>query len=428
MKRRLIIFAGAALFLAVFVSCSARERVILGDERYELYLPLLEGRRVALLSNQSGIVGDKVENWCLQGGEEVTEATAGIPFGEPSDPAKPVVWGPHILDLLLDKGVTVTAIFSPEHGFRNMADPGESVNSGVDEKTGVPILSLYGKGSYMPGAESMSQFDVLVVDIQDVGLRYYTYYITLQHLLDACASYGKKVVILDRPNPNGFYVDGPILDMRFKSGIGSLPIAMVHGMTLGELALMMNGEGWLKDGLNCDITVIPCLNYTHKTRCTLVMPPSPNLKDMRSVYLYSSTCFFEGTEVTAGRGTAWPFEIYGHPAMEDRGFSFTPRSIPGARKPRYRDRLCYGVDLRGEPLQKIWKEQINLEYLIDACNHMPADSLFFMERNHFELQIGVDWVRDMVLFGASAAQIRSKWTDDVALFKEQRRPYLLYEE
>ncbi|MBQ9463342.1 MAG: DUF1343 domain-containing protein [Bacteroidales bacterium] len=416
------------IFLTILVSCSARERVILGDEQFDRYLPLLEGRRVALLSNQSGIVGDKVENWCLQGGEDVTEATVGIPFGEPSDPAEPVTWGPHILDVLLDNGVNVTAIFSPEHGFRNMADPGESVNSGVDEKTGVPILSLYEKGSYMPSAENMSKFDVLVVDIQDVGLRYYTYYVTLQHLLDACAAYGKKAVILDRPNPNGFYVDGPILDMRFKSGIGSLPIAMVHGMTLGELALMMNGEGWLKDGLKCDITVIPCKNYTHQTRCTLVMPPSPNLKDMRSIYLYSSTCFFEGTEVTAGRGTAWPFEIYGHPAMEDRGFSFTPRSIPGAKKPRYQDRLCYGVDLRSEPLRKIWDGQINMEYLLDACRHMPSDSAFFMKRNHFELQIGVDWAREMVLSGAPAEQIRSRWKNDVTRFMEQRRPYLLYEE
>ena len=423
MKRRLFLLAAV---LIAAISCS--RRVILGDEQFRSYLPLLDGKRVALLSNQSGIVGDKVYNWCLEGGQEVTPESAGIPFGTPSDTAKPVVWGPHILDVLLEKGVNVTAVFSPEHGFRNMADPGESVNSGVDEKTGVPILSLYEKGSYLPSEENMSKFDVLVVDIQDVGLRYYTYYVTMQHLLDACATYGKKVIILDRPNPNGFYVDGPILDMRFKSGIGSLPIAMVHGMTLGELALMMNGEGWLKDGLECDITVIPCRHYTHKTRCTLVMPPSPNLKDMRSIYLYSSTCFFEGTEVTAGRGTAWPFEIYGHPAMANRGFSFIPRSIPGATRPRYRDQVCYGVDLRRLPLEEIWAKQINLEYLIDAYKHMPADSAFFMERKHFELQIGVDWARGMLLGGASAEQIQARWKDDVARFKEQRRPYLLYQE
>ena len=424
MRHRLILL----FLLLTAASCTGENRVILGDERFEEYLPLLQGKRVAILSNQSGIVGDKVDNWCLQGGQEVTPESVGIPFGQPSDTTRPVIWGPHLLDVLLEKGVNVTAIFSPEHGFRGMADPGEHVASGVDEKTGVPILSLYEKGSHMPGEESMAQFDVLVVDIQDVGLRYYTYYITMQHLMDACAVYGKKVVILDRPNPNGFYVDGPILDMQYKSGIGSLPVAMVHGMTLGELGLMMNGEGWLQDGLKCDLTVIPCLNYTHQTRCTLVLPPSPNLKDMRSIYLYSSTCFFEGTNVTAGRGTLYPFEIYGHPLMEDRGFSFTPQSIPGAKHPRYQDELCYGVDLRDKPLQEIWDEQINLDYLLDAYNHYPADSAFFMRRKHFELQIGVSYAREMVLSGASAVEIRARWADDVARFREQRRPYLLYAE
>ena len=414
-------------FLLLAVACG-ETRVILGDERFDAYLPLLQGQRVAILSNQSGIVGDKVENWCLQGGQEVTPESVGIPFGQPADSTRPVTWGPHLLDVLLEKGVDVTAIFSPEHGFRGTADAGEHVASAVDEKTGVPILSLYEKGSTMPSAGDMGTFDVLVVDIQDVGLRYYTYYVTMQHLMDACAVYGKKVIILDRPNPNGFYVDGPILDMQYQSGIGSLPVAMVHGMTLGELARMMNGEGWLKDGLQCDLTVIPCRHYTHRTRCTLVLPPSPNLKDMRSIYLYSSTCFFEGTNVTAGRGTQFPFEVYGHPLMEDRGFSFTPRSIPGAKHPRYQDERCYGVDLRDTPLQEIWDRQINLDYLLDALAHYPADSAFFMRRKHFELQIGVSYAREMILSGASAEEIRARWADDVARFKAQRRPYLLYRE
>ena len=423
MKRILFI-----LLLAAAVSCGRDGRVILGDERFDAYLPLLEGRRVAVLSNQSGIVGDKVYNWCLDGGRQVTEQTVGVPFSQPLDTTLPVTYGPHIVDVLLEKGVDVCAIFSPEHGFRGIADAGEDVASGVDEATGIPILSLYSHGSYMPAAEDMEKFDILVVDIQDVGLRYYTYYITMQHLMDACAVYGKKVVILDRPNPNGFYVDGPVLDMQFASGIGSLPVAMVHGMTLGELALMMNGEGWLKDGLKCDLTVIPCLNYTHGTRCTLILPPSPNLKNMREVYLYSSTCFFEGTEVTTGRGTEFPFEVYGHPQMDDRGFSFTPRSIPGAKTPRYMDRLCYGVDLRGKPLEEIWSEQVNLEYVIDAYNHFPADSTFFFDGNHFELLIGVSYPREMILAGASAQEIEARWEQDVAHFKQQRRPYLLYKE
>ena len=423
--RRLLI----SILLLAAVACGREDaRVVLGDERFGEYLPLLEGRRVAILSNHSGIVGDKVDNWCLQGGQEVTEATAGVPFGQPSDTTRPVTYGPHLVDVLLQKGVNVTAIFSPEHGFRGTADAGEEVASGVDPSTGIPILSLYETGSYMPAAADMDKFDILVVDIQDVGLRYYTYYITMHHLMDACAVFGRKVVVLDRPNPNGFYVDGPILDMKYASGIGSLPVAMAHGMTLGELALMMNGEGWLNDSLQCDLTVIPCLNYTHRTRCTLVVPPSPNLKDMRSIYLYSSTCFFEGTNVTAGRGTQYPFEVYGHPLMEDRGFRFTPRSIPGAKHPRYQDQLCYGVDLRSKPLQEIWDEQVNLEYLLDAYRHFPADSAFFMHSNHFEFQIGVSYAREMVLAGASASEIKARWASDVERFKTQRRPYLLYKE
>ena len=416
------------LLASVWMSAACSSRVVLGDERFDVYLPMLEGKRVAIYSNPSGVVGDKVEGWCLKGGDVVTEASAGVPFGQPSDPSRPVVYGPHLLDVMLEKGVNVSAIFSPEHGFRGTADAGELVSSEVDAKTGVPILSLYSKQSMMPDEADMDKFDLLLVDIQDVGLRYYTYYVTLQHLMDACAVYGKQVVILDRPNPNGFYVDGPILDMKYKSGIGSLPIAMVHGMTIGELALMMNGEGWLRDGLRCDLTVVPCLNYTHGMHCTLILPPSPNLKDMRSVYLYSSTCFFEGTEVTAGRGTQWPFEVYGHPAMEDRGFSFTPRSIPGAKKPRYLDRECFGVDLRGTPLKDIWAAQINLEYLADALDHMPADSAFFMKNNHFELQVGVPYVREMILARRPVEEIRSMWQADVARFRDQRRPYLLYKE
>ena len=415
-----------AASLLVLVSCSSR--VVLGDERFDVYLPLLEGKRVAIYSNPSGIVGDKVEGWCLRGGEEVTEATAGVSFGQPSDPSRPVVYGPHLLDVLLDKGVNVSAIFSPEHGFRGTADAGELVSSEVDPKTGVPILSLFSNHSMMPDTSDMDQFDLLLVDIQDVGLRYYTYYVTLQHLMDACALYGKQVVILDRPNPNGFYVDGPILDMKYKSSVGSLPIAMVHGMTLGELALMMNGEGWLRDGLQCDLTVVPCLHYTHGMHCTLILPPSPNLKDMRSIYLYSSTCFFEGTEVTAGRGTQWPFEIYGHPDMDDRGFSFTPRSIPGAKHPRYMDRECFGVDLRDKPLKEIWAGQIDLEYLADALAHMPADSAFFTKSKHFELLVGVPYVREMILARRPIEEIKGMWKSDVARFREQRRPYLLYPE
>lgn len=412
------------------------KRVVLGDERFEEYQPLLQGKRVAVFSNQTGIVGDKVTGSKLAdalaeyGGcfprKRVDEISL-IPFTEPSVPGGKIEYGQHIVDALIEKGVDVKAIFSPEHGFRGNADAGEHVSSSVDEKTGVEILSLYEKGSRIPSKEKTDKFDVLVIDIQDVGLRYYTYYITMHHLMEACARDGKQVVILDRPNPNGFYVDGPVLDMKFKSGVGWLPITTVHGMTLGELALMINGEKWLENG-TCDLTVVPCLNYTHNTRYSLILPPSPNIKDMRAVYLYSSTCYFEGTVVSLGRGTQFPFETYGHPAMTGYSFSFVPRSIPGAKSPQFLDEECHGVDLRRKPLRDIWAEKINLEYVIDAYRNLNMGDKFFGKNNFFELLAGVDWFRSMIGNGSSAAEIAARWASDVENFKSRRAPYLLYPE
>lgn len=423
-------------------------RVVLGDERFEEYQPLLQGKRVAVFSNQTGIVGDKVTGSKLAdalaeyGGcfprKRVDEISL-IPFTEPSVPGGKIEYGQHIVDALIEKGVDVKAIFSPEHGFRGNADAGEHVSSSVDEKTGVEILSLYEKGSRIPSKEKTDKFDVLVIDIQDVGLRYYTYYITMHHLMEACARDGKQVVILDRPNPNGFYVDGPVLDMKFKSGVGWLPITTVHGMTLGELALMINGEKWLENG-TCDLTVVPCLNYTHNTRYSLILPPSPNIKDMRAVYLYSSTCYFEGTVVSLGRGTQFPFETYGHPAMTGYSFSFVPRSIPGAKSPQFLDEECHGVDLRRKPLRDIWAEKINLEYVIDAYRNLNMGDKFFGKNNFFELLAGVDWFRSMIEEGlpstvtassvtsSLAAEISARWAPDVEAFKARRAPYLLYPE
>lgn len=437
------------------------KKVVLGDERFEKYLPLLQGKRVAVFSNQTGIVGDKVTGSKLAdalakyGGcfpalsvsepAEVTdqekkfEEFSLIPFTEPSVPGGQIEYGQHIVDALIENGVDVKAIFSPEHGFRGNADAGEHVSSSVDEKTGVEILSLYEKGSRIPSKEKTDKFDVLVIDIQDVGLRYYTYYITMHHLMEACARDGKKVIILDRPNPNGFYVDGPVLDMKFKSGVGWLPITTVHGMTLGELARMINGEKWLENG-TCDVTVIPCLNYTHSTRYSLILPPSPNIKDMRAVYLYSSTCYFEGTVVSLGRGTQFPFETYGHPAMTGYSFSFVPRSIPGAKSPQFLDEECHGVDLRRKPLRDIWAEKINLEYVIDAYRNLNMGDKFFGKNNFFELLAGVDWFRTMIEEGlpstvtassvtsSLAAEISARWAPDVEAFKARRAPYLIYEE
>lgn len=440
-----IISAVAILWTNASLAQTYSERVVLGDERFEEYLPLLKGKRVAVFSNQTGIVGDKVTGSKLAdalseyGGcfpvqnnpsrdfsKKFVEVSL-IPFDEPSVPDGKIEFGQHIVDALIERGVDVKAIFSPEHGFRGNADAGEHVSSSVDEKTGVEILSLYEKGSRIPSKEKTDKFDVLVVDIQDVGLRYYTYYITMHHLMEACARDGKQVVILDRPNPNGFYVDGPVLDMKFKSGVGWLPITTVHGMTLGELAKMINGENWLENG-PCDLTVIPCLNYTHQTRYSLILPPSPNIKDMRAVYLYSSTCYFEGTVVSLGRGTQFPFEVYGHPSMMGYSFSFIPRSIPGAKNPQFLDEDCYGRDLRGIPLDCLWSEKINLEYVIDAYRNLDMGDKFFGKNNFFELLAGVDWFRSMIESGASVAEISARWAPDVEAFKALRAPYLLYSE
>lgn len=380
--------------LLVFSSviCLGQEnKVILGAEQTKEYFPFLKGKRIALFSNQTGMVKNK-----------------------------------HTLDILLENKLNVVAILSPEHGFRNNADAGEHIESSVDEKTGVPILSLYNGDLGRPSNKDMEMFDILIVDIQDVGLRFYTYYASMVRLMDACAEFHKKMLILDRPNPNGFYVDGPILDMKHKSGVGWLPIPIVHGMTLGEIALMTNGEHWLPESRVCDVTVIKCKNYTHQTKYRLPIAPSPNLPNMKSIYLYPSTCYFEATPVSLGRGTDKPFQIYGHPNMLGYHFSFTPKSTQGAKNPPQLNRLCYGVDLSNLPDEEIWAKGIDLSYLIDAYKNLNLDDYFF--RSHMEKLIGVDYVRKMIENGKSAEEIKACWKNDVEKFKQQRKPYLLYEE
>ena len=368
--------------------------VVVGAERTGEYLKLLKGKRIALLSNQTGVVGAKHDK--------------------------------HTLDLMLEKGLNVTTIFSPEHGFRGKADAGEHVSSSVDEKTGIPIASLYEGKSRMPSKETMDRFDVIVTDIQDVGLRFYTYYITMVNMMDAAAAYDKEFVVFDRPNPNGMTVDGPILDMNLKSGVGWLPITTVHGMTMGEIALMTNGEGWLNSGKKVKLTVIPCKNYTHKTRYQLPVAPSPNLPNMLSIYLYPSTCYFEGTPVSLGRGTDWPFQVYGHPDMKGYDFSFTPKSRPGAKTPPQMDKLCHGVDLHNLKAEDVIAQGMNLEYVIDAYRNLNIGDKFFT--SFFDKLAGRTYIREMIQAGKSASEIRAMWQDDVAKFKKQRRPYLLYPE
>jgi len=398
MKKWMVIFS---FFVCVFYvkaqkapSPSERaggEAVIVGAEQTEAYFPLLKGKRLALFSNHTGMVKNK-----------------------------------HLLDILIENRFNVVAVFSPEHGFRGDAGAGDHVSSSVDLKTGVPILSLYDGNTGKPSAESMKKFDMLIIDIQDVGLRFYTYYISMVKLMDACAENQKGVIILDRPNPNGHYVDGPILDMKYKSGVGWLPIPVVYGMTLGELALMVNGEKWLPQNRICSLTVIKCKNYTHRTMYRLPVPPSPNLPNMTAIYLYPSLCYFEATPVSLGRGTDLPFQVYGHPNMKGLSFTFTPRSMPAAKDPPQKDRLCYGVNLSTLSDEEIWKKGIDLSYLIGAYRNLNMDDYFF--RPFFENLIGVDYVRKMIKQGKSADEIKAMWQEDVAKFKRQRKPYLLYDE
>lgn len=380
----------AILFMALtLVSLANAKRVITGDERTELYFHLLEGKRIALYSNHTGLANGK-----------------------------------HIVDILKENKFDVTTILSPEHGFRGTADAGERVGDSVDEKTNIPIVSMYKFGREGIDSTTAARFDILVVDIQDVGLRFYTYYITMWRLMDSCAKYGKLVIVLDRPNPNGFYVDGPILDMKYRSGVGWLPIPIVHGMTLGELALMINGEGWLTDKRKCELTVIPCKNYKHSTLYELPIPPSPNLPNIKSIYLYPSTCFFEGTVMSLGRGTSLPFQVYGHPDYKGSNYSFTPQSISGAKNPPLLGKKCYGVDLSDTDDKYIRKQGIDLSYVIDAYKNLNIGSKFFT--SFFDLLAGCSYVREMIEQGCDADEIKARWQDDVTKFKKQRAPYLIY--
>lgn len=387
MKNFKIIMPLLMALIATFASAQIR----VGAEMTDEYIPLLKGKKVALLSNHTGMVGNE-----------------------------------HTIDVMLKKGVNVTTIFSPEHGFRGKADAGEHVSSGVDSKTGIPIASLYDGKTRSPKKSVMDNIDIIVVDIQDVGLRFYTYYCTMVDLMNAAAKFGKSFMVLDRPNPNGMYVDGPILDMKYESGVGRLPIPVVHGLTMGEIAEMTNGEGWLKGGKKVPLTVIKCRNYTHQSRYELPIAPSPNLPNMKSIYLYPSTCYFEATPVSLGRGTDKPFQIYGHPNMKGYSFSFTPRSVDGAKNPPQLNRLCYGVDLTNLSDEEIIAKGINLEYVIDAYNNLNMDDYFF--RSFFEKLIGDGNIRKMIKAGKSADEIKATWADDVEKFKKQRKPYLLYAE
>ena len=382
MKRIYFILLALLCFAA-----TSYAKVICGAERTNEWQRLLQGKRVALLANHTAVVGNE-----------------------------------HLLDVMLEKKIDVVAVVSPEHGFRGKADAGEKVSSSIDEKSGLPIWSLYSAKGRRLTPEQVAQFDVIVVDMQDVGLRFYTYYITMLSVMNSAADGGKEVLIFDRPNPNGMYVDGPILDMKYKSGVGALPIPVVHGLTMGEIAKMAVGEGWCK---SCKVEVVTCKNYTHETRYSLPIAPSPNLRSMQSIYLYPSTCLFEGTVCSLGRGTDFPFEVYGHPSIKS-DFSFTPRSIAGAKYPPLLNKECFGVDLRKIPHEDIIAKGFNLEYIIDAYKRVNVGETFFTP--FFEKLVGVDYIRKMIIEGKTANEIRAVWQRDLEHYKALRRGYLLYKE
>jgi len=360
-----------------------------GANQIELYKPLLEGKSVAIVANQTSMIGQI-----------------------------------HLVDKLISEGISIKVIFAPEHGFRDLADAGETIENGKDTKTGIKIISLYGN-HLKPTHDDLSGIDVVVFDIQDVGTRFYTYISTLHYLLEACAENNVPFIILDRPNPNGFYFDGNILDTTYQSFVGMDPVPVVHGMTVGEYAEMANGEGWLKNGVKCRLTVIRCKNYSHDTLYDLPVKPSPNLPNQTSVYLYPSICFFEGTTLSLGRGTAFPFQVFGSPELPDRGFSFTPESMPGAKNPPLKGVKCFGTDLRDAVRMRLVPvPKLNLEWVISAYNDFPDKDKFF--NSYFDVLAGGPLLREQIQKGMTSDQIRATWKEGLEKFGRLRQKYLLY--
>ncbi|RPD38036.1 exo-beta-N-acetylmuramidase NamZ family protein [Chitinophaga barathri] len=363
--------------------------VVTAAQRTEAYLPLLAGKRVGMLVNQTSVINDHT----------------------------------HLVDSLLKRGVKIVKIFSPEHGFRGNADAGEKVANSKDEKTGLPIISLYGKHRKADSSD-LADVDILVFDVQDVGVRFYTYISTLEELMESAAENSKPLVVLDRPNPNGFTIDGPILDTAFRSFVGMQPIPIAHGMTVGEYAKMLNGEGWLDNGIRCDLTVITCENYDRRLPYgyVITIPPSPNLRTMNAIHHYPAVCLFEGTAVSLGRGTDKPFEVYGHPSFPKNLYSFTPRSVPGAKSPVLMDSICYGYDLSIP--RKALEGGVNLQYLINAYKLFPDKDKFF--NAFFNKLAGNAELQAQIKAGKSAQAIYKSWEPGLKKFKKIRSKYLLY--
>ncbi|MFP4065705.1 MAG: exo-beta-N-acetylmuramidase NamZ domain-containing protein [Bacteroidales bacterium] len=362
-----------------------------GSWQTNAYIHLLEGKQVAVAGNHTSMV-----------------------------------YNTHLVDTLLSSGIQIVKVFSPEHGFRGQAPDGANVDDSTDPQTGVPIVSLYGNNR-RPTREQLADVDVILFDIQDVGTRFYTYISTMTYIMEEAAIEGIPVIILDRPNPNGHYVDGPVLEPEHASFVGLHPVPVVHGMTVGEYALMVNGEGWLKNERKTDLRVIPVAGYSRDVRYSLPVAPSPNLPNMRAVYLYPSLCFFEGTPVSVGRGTDKPFQQFGHPDLPASAYPhrFIPESRSESVNPPQLGEECHGMDLGQQTENSLAKKsRINLEYLLEAYHHYPDKSRFF--NPYFEKLTGTTRLREQIEAGYSASAIRASWQDELRAFRQLRAPYLLY--
>ncbi|HLS38520.1 MAG TPA: DUF1343 domain-containing protein [Sphingobacterium bovisgrunnientis] len=399
MKRILIICMLLGFVMSSFAQIKYdNAKIKTAAERTSFYLPKLQGKRVAIVANQTTILGKS-----------------------------------HLVDSLQKLGINIVKVFGPEHGFRGNASNGTTVNDEVDIQTGLKIVSLYGNKK-KPSKEDLKDVDLMIFDIQDVGCRFYTIMNTMRDVMEACAENGISVMILDRPNPNGYFIDGPILDMKYKSGIGQFPIPVVHGLTLGEFALMVNGEGWMVNNIKCDLEVIPMEGYKHSMLYELPVNPSPNLNTAQSILLYPSTCLFEGVALNHGRGTDFPFTIIGGPMLKEKySFSFTPVSKPGmAEDPVFQDQVCYGLDLRNYDLEKLVKsKKINLSWMIELYNNHPNKDKFFdrsisRQIGNIDFLIGDGEFKKQLAAGWSEQRIRKTWEPGISSYKKMRKKYLLY--
>lgn len=393
MRRFLVLFL---ILSSILLKINAQELKLLdakdavvGAMRMEMYLPMLENKAVGVVGNQTSIMDN----------------------------------GTHLIDTLLSYDVNVVKIFTPEHGFRGTADEGATIASGVDDKTGIPIVSLYGKNK-KPTSEQLQNIDILVFDLQDVGTRFYTYISTMTYVMEAATENNIPVIVLDRPNPNGFYVDGPVLEPENASFVGMHCVPIVYGLTIGEYAMMVNGEKWLVDGLQCELTIIPLGNYDRNAIYKLPVKPSPNLPNWESVYLYPSLCLFEGTDVSVGRGTDMPFQVYGHPAMTD-DFVFIPRTAEGHRVPLYADKECHGKNLTEYAHRyRNNEKKLDLSWILDARNQLKDDDKFF--NNYFIKLVGVADLQQKINSGMSEDEIRSSWQTGIDNYLKIRDRYLIY--